>query len=387
MSTAVAAPPARRTPARRRLRTVAALLAALLLLALAAVGGIGWYYSGQLLDVSHAAEPYDVRVAAVSAGTVTLPRTTATTRPGVYGLFWPGGAGVLRQVLDSNGGTVTRRLQLTAGTLRGGTRARLDTDVWAGDPRSAIGLNFRAVAVPGPVGSLPSWLVPAAGAHAGTWVVLVHGRGDGRKEGLRVLPALHRAGLPTLSISYRNDLGAPKSPDGLYHLGDSEWRDVEAAVRFARHNGATDVVLFGYSMGGAIVEAFLDRSPQAAAVRAVVLDAPVLDWRATLTLQAGHRNLPALLTTVAEQVVSRRVGIDFDRFDVPEQPGRVTLPTLLFHGTSDQTVPIGPSRQLARLRPQAVEFHPVRYADHTQAWNVDPGGYERILTTFLTGRG
>ncbi len=47
---------------------------------------------------------------------------------------------------------------------------------------------------------------------------------------LRLAPALHRAGLPALLITYREDLGAPRSPDGLHHMGLTEWRDLARRI-------------------------------------------------------------------------------------------------------------------------------------------------------------
>ncbi len=361
----------RARPRRRRARTWLAVLAALLALAVAAVAGVGWYYSGQLLDVSHAPDPYDLTIAAAGGGTVTLSRTADSARSGTFGLAWAGGSAVVGDVLRSDGATVTRLLRGSAPPS--GARARLVTAVWDGDPRTARGLPFTEVEVSDPLGPMPAWYVVGSKP---TWVVAVHGRGGTRQEGLRILPTLHRLGMPVLDLSYRNDAGAPRSPDGLYHLGDSEWRDVEAGVRYAADHGATSVVLYGWSMGGAIVEAFLQRSSYAAKVRAVVLDAPVLDWRATLNLQAANRGLPQFLTAVAEQVVSWRIGIHWDDFDLVRHAQRVQVPTLLFHGDEDDTVPVGPARAVARARP-------VPGADHTQAWNVDPPAYEAAVSRFL----
>jgi dipeptidyl aminopeptidase/acylaminoacyl peptidase len=187
-------------------------------------------------------------------------------------------------------------------------------------------------------------------------------------------------------VTYRNDVGAPRSPDGFYHLGDTEWTDLEAAVRFARDRGARRVVLFGWSMGGAITAALLDRSPEAAAVAAVVWDAPLVDWRATLRQQARNRRLPPVLSRLATAMTSRRIGIDFDRFDLRRRPPAHRPPTLIVHSTGDTAVPVGPSRDLAAAAP-ALDW-PMRYlevpaVEHTASWNADPAAYERAVTSFL----
>jgi hypothetical protein len=130
-------------------------------------------------------------------------------------------------------------------------------------------------------------------------------------------------------LTYRNDPEAPASPDGHYHLGDTEWLDVEAALHHALANGAAAGAR-GWSMGAAITGALLDRSPLAPRV-AAVRDAPLLDWRATLRQQARIRRIPPALTGLTAGFTRRRIGIDFDRFDLRRRPPAVRPPTLMIH--------------------------------------------------------
>jgi uncharacterized protein len=346
--------------------------------------GIGWFYSSVLLD-TRIQNVYPERVRAADASSVTLATSRLAAQPGVWGLRWAGGLTRIGPVVSSRPDVLVRPL-LGGPVPPAGTAAALDAGPFDPDP-AARGLAFADVAVQTPLGPAPAWLVPAApGGPGDVWVVMVHGRGGTRREGLRVLPALHRRGHPVLAITYRNDEGAPASPDGRYHLGDTEWEDVEAAVRYARAHGASRVVLYGWSMGAAITGAFLDRSPEAAAVAAVVWDAPLVDWRATLRQQARNRRLPAWLTPSASLITSRRIGIDFDRFDLLTRPPAVRPPTLVVHSAGDTAVPVGPSRALAAAAP-ALDW-PVRYlevpvVEHTGSWNADPDGYERAVTGFL----
>lgn len=342
--------------------------------------GIGWFYSSLLLDTRHELV-FPELVVESDAAAVTLRRTRLTAQPGVWGLRWADGLACVGPIRQSSARSVVREL-LGGPVPPPGTRAVIDAGPFDPDP-GARNLLFTSVTVPTSLGPAPAWLVPAPGAD---WVVLVHGRGGARRESLRILPTLHRAGHPTLTITYRNDVGAPPSPDGRYHLGDTEWEDLQAAVRFARSRGARRVVLYGWSMGAAVIGAFLDRSPDAAGIAAVVWDAPLVDWRATLRRQARNRHLPGRLAAVAALVTRRRIGIDFARFDLRARPPAVRPPTLVLHSSADTAVPVAPSRALAAAAPGLG--WPMRYVEvpdveHTGAWNADPDRYERTVTAFL----
>lgn len=340
-------------------------------------GAVGWYYSDQLLLVRHTNDPFEITVLAVDRSSVTLARSRDSERPGTFGLVWGSGHAVITGSPTAEPGGVRREWQQVRGVLHPGDRVRIDADPVDGDP-SVLGLRFTDVSFPDGIGPMPAWFLPASRP---VWVLCVHGRGASRQEALRVLPLVHRLGYPVLDLAYRNDVGAPRSPDHLYHLGDTEWRDAAAGIRYATAHGATGVVLFGWSMGGAIVEQTLARATEAAAVRGVVLDSPVVDWRSTLGLQAANRGLPSFLTGLAVRIVHWRIGMNFDRFDLRRKP--LALPTLLFGAGADHSVPIGPTDELARSNPATITYLRVANAGHTEDWNVDPGGYAQAVTAFL----
>jgi uncharacterized protein len=351
--------------------------------------GIGWFYTNVLLDTS--IRPLFPEVVRDSdAATVTLAASRLAVAPGTWGLRWPEGIAVIGPVLEADRTQVVRSL-LSGPCPPVGVDAVLDASTFDPDP-SALGLAFTEVDIAAPLGPCPAWFVPAANdphgkdAAADTWTLLVHGRGGTRREALRVLPALHALGLPALVLSYRNDPEAPASPDGRYHLGDTEWLDVEAGVRHALNSGAKRVVLVGWSMGTAIIGALLDRSALAPAVAALVWDAPLLDWRATLRQQARIRRIPPVLTALTTGIAHRRIGIDFDRFDVRRRPPAVRPPTLMIHSEGDTAVPVAPTRALAAVAPAMgwpMTYLEVADAEHTAGWNVDPAAYEDALTRFL----
>jgi pimeloyl-ACP methyl ester carboxylesterase len=357
----------------------------LILVLLAAGAGVSWYFSSKALVPDHSGPdhsglPTDATVKALMPGEVVLSRSEYTLRPGVYGLDWNAGHAILEGVLSSNAHTVTRRVSAVHGRLASGMKVALDASVYAGNPREALGLPFANANVPNELGPMPAWLIPG---RTHTWAIFVHGINGSRNLGLRIAPTLHDDGLPTLLITYREDIGAPASPDGLHHMGLTEWHDLQAAARYALSQGARRLVLVGYSMGGSIVTRFMERSSLAHRVAGLVLDAPALDWKAILSFNATEMGLPSFAADPVEWMIDARIDPDWGSLDALDHPGDFHLPILLFHGTEDKLVPISTSDQFASELRRWVTYYRVPHAGHTESWNVDPGRYDQRLTTFL----
>jgi uncharacterized protein len=368
----------------------------LVLLLLAFAGG-GWFYAGEIHAgalASHAPGPPELQSEVLEVGdrSITLARDRASPREltaaGVWGLRWTGGYGQLGPVLETAADRVERAFtRLQGPSPRVGDRTGVDSYAYPADPAVAAGRPAREVSYPTPLGPAPAWLVEGSRR---TWVILVHGYNAARAEAFRTLATVARRGHPALVVGYRNDPGAPRTPDGLRHWGQTEWRDLEAATRYALEHGAADVVLAGYSMGGAVVASFLYESPLASRVRGIVLEAPALDLGEVIDDAARDRDLPVLgipipaaLTVVARGIAGIRYDLDWGQLDYLDRARRLQAPVLLFHQTGDPTVPVAISETLARARTDLVTFERFDGDGHVQCWNVDRSRYERTLRTFL----
>lgn len=362
-----------------RLRRLLYVVLALCLSGAAVLLGVGWYFSSQLLDVAPHRLSYAQRVVALHSGAVVLTRSDDSMKSEVDGLVWSGGRSIVGPIISATRTTVTRQMIGTLTGLGPGTPVALDDHVYTSP--AALHIQYRAAKVPDRLGPMPAWFVPGSRT---TWAVFVHGYTSNRADWLRALPTPVRLGLPSLLVSYRNDVGAPASRDHLYHLGATEWQDLEAGVKYALAHGAHSVIVFGSSMGGNIVEAFLGQSHYASRVRAVVLDAPVLDWSAALDQAAANRHLPDILTAVAKRMVAFRLGLpSLDSINQVKSSANPRVPTLVFHGTADTTAPIRVSASFARAHPGEVTLVRVAGAGHTESWNVNPREYASTLRLFL----
>ena len=375
-------------------------MVALLVVGLVFFVGGGWFYSGEIREGALASKPpgppdLQVEVLAVGDRSITLARDPGSppelTTEGAWGLRWADGYGRLGAIRSQAPDRVERAFtRLEGAAPRAGERTAVEGYAWPADPALAAGKPAREVSYPSPLGPAPAWLVNGGRDTRDTWVILVHGYNAPRTETLRALGAVAGQGFPALAINYRNDPGAPDNPDGLRHWGATEWRDLEAATRYALDRGAAGVVLVGYSMGAAVVASFLLESPLAGRVRGVVLDAPALDLGEVIDRGAEDRDLPVLgtpippaLTQVAKGIAGVRYDLDWGQLDYVDRAGGLAAPMLVFHQSGDPTVPVSISEGLAASRPDLVTFERFGGHGHGQSWNVDRPRYERAVRAFL----
>lgn len=330
---------------------------------------------------------------------VILPATPETIVDGVYGLYFDGGS------------SFARIGEITSFTPRDGTLARRVESVRSGDLHTAVrgwwssvayltpqefGFDAEDVILDLPGGRAPAWYVPAEspeGPLAGRniWAIMVHGRGGLRTEGIKALPVAAELGIDSLLISYRNDGEAPAAADGKYGLGITEWEDVEVAIRYALEHGAEEVILFGWSMGGAICLQAADRSPLAIHVRGQVLTGPVIDWIDVLASQAKALKIPEPVGRLTRWFISNRGGrrvtglaspLDLKVLNWIDRSDQLHMRTLILHSIDDNIVPYGPSRDLAQKNPM-VSFVPFNRARHVKEWNHNPQRWEEHVKQWL----
>ena len=373
---------------------VALLVPALLAMLGTAAAFLVFAIARRVVTPSVRAADTDILAVDTGAQTIELTRTPDTELPGRYGLFTTGTHGYVKlgAVLSADATRVRRKLltQIESG-------AKIDRAAgfsgWYYSTPSELHLPWESVLIGSPAGPCPAWLFPA---ESSTWVIQVHGRGVTRAECLRAVPVFHSLGMPNLVVSYRNDGEAPRSKGGSYALGASEWRDVDAAISYALRHGATQVLLMGWSMGGAIALQTAVSSAHREAIAGLVLDSPVVDWRTVLRFQAREEGIrdpfPALAMNALSSPLTARLSgsefvIPFDKLDMVARADELTVPILVLHSEDDGFVPADASHALAKARPDLVTMPRFTGARHTKIWNYDQIGWTAAITDWMAANG
>jgi pimeloyl-ACP methyl ester carboxylesterase len=337
---------------------------------------------------------------------IELPASPRTTVPGRYSIWFANGAGhacIGKIVATDDGagpaaaGTVTRLVE----RVDSGDLLIARAGIWSGyvyptpDP---LGLPYKDVGIPVEDGVAPAWRFPpteASAGDSGTWAIHVHGLGGKKSGALRGVPVAGRLGYTSLVVSFRNDGEAPASADRRYHLGQSEWRDVDAAASYALDQGASQIVLFGWSLGGTIALQLALESEFRDRVVGLVLDAPVIDWTSTLMANARSSMLPRWIAALGLRILeSPRLcwiaglgtALNLRALDVVARADELRLPVLVIHSERDRSTPFAVSRRFVDRRRDLAALVTFPSVEHTQEWNVDPEGWDAAVFGWLRSR-
>jgi len=324
--------------------------------------------------------------------TIVLSSTPDSRLPGEYSFWFSGDTGHVRvgDIIAQSPREVTRSIEAPDfGDLPAARRGRFNG--WFYLTPKDLHVPFEEVQIATPLGDAPAWLIPAE-KPSKRWMIGVHGRAVRRPEALRGVLPFRAEGFTSLIVSYRNDGEAPRSGDYRYALGDREWLDVEAAMRYALDHGAEELVLMGWSMGGATVLQALTRTAEGERVVGVVLESPVVDWIATLDFQGELRRLPAAVRLGVLTLFRYRWGglftglaepLDLERLDFVRRAQELDRPILILHSDDDGFVPSTASRELAIARPDIVSYEAFEMARHTKLWNYDREKWEGAIRRWI----
>ncbi len=251
--------------------------------------------------------------------------------------------------------------------------------VYCGDP-SEIPVPFENVSfTTSDEIELKGWYMPAK--RSGKTVVLVHGHGGSKNEGLRFAKALHDAGYNLLAYDSRV---LAKSDKAFASMGYFEKNDVKAAIDYViNKKQAKSVGVFGFSMGAATSIMTMEEDLRIKAGMFSSSYANVVDELA----EVGKRDfgLPEFpILQVAIFLANARGGMDLYSV-VPEKSiSRISpRPIYIMHCKQDDYVDYSHAQRLYKAANDPKGFWGVPCNKHEYLWNFNPEKVEGRVVSFF----
>ena len=223
--------------------------------------------------------------------------------------------------------------------------------------------------------TLEGYYYPCSGAPCGRIAFIVHGY---RSEHLETACMYYDYYMSRGFDLFTCDLTAAGESGGRrYGYDIFESRDVKLwlDVLLKRFGGDIQIILHGFSMGGATVLKVSDSCPEQ--VKFIVSDS---GFTSGAEILRGRIGAAYPLFRLLNRVIS---GYDMDDTDVRENLRRTDKPVLFFHGTEDRTVPFHMGEELYELCPTEKDCLFVPGARHVESMHVDPEGYAEKLDGFI----
>lgn len=365
-------------------------------IATTAAAGVGWMIARRL-TAPVGPRKFDLTIRSVEhdedADLIVLDRTDQTIAVGIYNLWFEHGgwAQLSTEIIDRGPTRIARRITATAPGFipKVGDRASW-SGIYYATPADA-GLHIRDITITTPAGPCPAWRIDG---NPSTWAIHIHGLGSTRAGALRGVLAATELGYTSLVVSYRNTTEGPRVGTSRSTLGDAEMADVDEAIGYAVRRGAQQIVIFGWSMGAAIALRLADHPRHERLIAALVLDSPVLDWaeviktncvRSGLPAAVGYLAIPWLTVTPLARAVGLPGSIPLRSFNWTARTADLATPTLILHGTRDDSVPVRLSQALRDAHPDLIKLETFD-AGHTLCWNTDPDRWQDAVATWLKAR-
>ncbi len=226
---------------------------------------------------------------------------------------------------------------------------------------------------------LSGWFIPAKGSSK--TIIMIHGHGGSRLEGLRFTPALHQAGYNVLLYDSRI---FSKGSKAFASMGYHEQKDVKAAIAFVlSRNETAKIGILGYSMGAATGILTMAGDNRIAAGVFSSSYASVVDELSDVGRRDfGIPDFPLLTMSIA--VANLRGNMNL--YDViPEDAiARISpRPVLIMHCDGDDYIDYNHALRVYNAAKEPKEMWTASCNGHERVWNSDPEKAESVVVSFF----
>jgi dipeptidyl aminopeptidase/acylaminoacyl peptidase len=251
--------------------------------------------------------------------------------------------------------------------------------VFCGDP-STQNIQFEEVSFTSEDGlTLPGWYMDSTDNDKA--ILLVHGRGANRTEGMRYAKSLIAAGYNVLAFDMRHPR---QDPNILSTMGFHEKKDINAALNFLETDKSIKQIgLMGFSMGAAAGIIVMAKDPR---VKVGVFSGGYAHSMDVLAEQGKKlHGLPRYpLMPVVEKLFELRGNVNADETNPESYIGQIfPRPIYIMHGTEDQTVDFTHGQRLFAAAKEPKQFWQAQGGRHTRLWQHNKEKAESSVVEFF----
>jgi uncharacterized protein len=212
-------------------------------------------------------------------------------------------------------------------------------------------------------------------------IVLLHGHGATRYEGLRWVPALHSAGYNLLLINLRGHEKKKRKP---ITMGFFEKRDALAAITFCRDKKKnTRTGIFGVSMGAVTgIRAMAEDNRVAAGI----FEAPFSSLEDIVyAIGRNKYGLPKYpLVPMVTFFFDMRSGARADGINTIESVKSISpRPVFIIHCSKDDSIPLTQGKGVYEAAGEPKQFWQAECHHHARAYQSDPKKAEHMVVEFF----
>jgi fermentation-respiration switch protein FrsA (DUF1100 family) len=230
-------------------------------------------------------------------------------------------------------------------------------------PEDSLGLNYEEISIQ----SSDSTKLFIAIFHAqradttSAWILYFHSAGGFARTDIVRCQVFHELGFNVLAVRYRGyerSTGEP-SESALYADAETSYR----FLRTVKNVPATNIVLYGHSIGTGIAVEIARKVPAAG-----------------LVLEGAFTSMAALYW--AQYPYFPWSLITGERYESIQKIGSITMPKIIIHASDDKMVPIGQGRDLFAKAIEPKSFLEIK-GGHNRAPSADREKYAAGLSQFL----
>ena len=170
-----------------------------------------------------------------------------------------------------------------------------------------------------------------------------------------------------------------------YGLSDSQDILMWTSYMEAHLAGPLSVLYHGWSMGAATVLIAGGSGHLSASVVGLIADSPYDNFENQLryNIRSRYRFAPGILLRGISRIAQKEIGYTPHQISPISLAGRINVPVLLIHGTSDTFVPSYMSEKIYEKIKSPKRILLIQDAEHVMSYDVAPSTYSSEVDQFL----